>query len=93
MAQGTPNVANRTDAVPRSAECRAIQRGGSDRRWACVLPSEPEAEISKLWECAEVGSSAQSQGGRRSSKQPEKSRRLYGCRCTIRCLWRSRNTG
>ena len=62
MAQGTPNVANRTDAGPRSAECCAIRVGGSDRRWACVLPSEPEAEISKLWECAEVGSSAQSKG-------------------------------
>ena len=48
MGQLTPIVANRISAGSRSVEYPEFQDRGNDRVWACVLLSEPEADVSKL---------------------------------------------
>ena len=48
MGQLTPIIANRISAGSRSVEYPDSQAGGNDRIWACVLLSEPEADVSKF---------------------------------------------
>ena len=48
MGHLTPIVANRISAGSRSVEYPEFQDRGNDRVWACVLLSEPEADVSKL---------------------------------------------
>ena len=48
MGQVTPHVANCNSAGSRPVEYPAFQDRGYDRIWACILLSEPEAEVSKL---------------------------------------------
>ena len=48
MGQLTPIVANRISAGSRSVEYPDSQGGGNDRIRACVLLSEPEADVSKF---------------------------------------------
>ena len=48
MGQLTPIVANRISAGSRSVEYPEFQDRGNDRVWACVLLSEPEADVRKL---------------------------------------------
>ena len=61
MAQGTSNVATNIRAGSRLLQHRASHGDGSDRELACVLPSQPEAKISRLWDFADLDPALESE--------------------------------
>ena len=61
MAQGTSNVATNIRAGSRLLKYRASHGDGSDRELACVLPSQPEAKTSRLWDFADLSPALESE--------------------------------
>ena len=61
MAQGTPNVEINIRAGSRLLQYRASHGDGSDRELACVLPSQPEAKTSSLWDFADLSPALESE--------------------------------
>ena len=82
MAQWKPDVADSIRADLRLLEHRPIHSGGSDRERARAHPSESEAKISRLWECADSGIRA-SHCGRQDPdliQRPSRDRRTHAHR-------------
>ena len=70
MAQGTPNF---IDCIPvglRLLEHHPVNGGGSEREQACVLPSAPQATISRLWDFEDFDGGFAVRAGQRGRSAP-----------------------